>query len=110
MPMKQFEVLKWAFSFLQANNREKKVAEILLMYHLNISRTEFFANMQEVIPDSILSNFRRDVKSHVLTGVPVQHLIGYEFFYGRKFSVNKNVLIPRMETEELVQHVINLVH
>lgn len=106
---KQYEVLNWAFSFLQKNNREERVAEILLQHLLGMSRSEYFANMQENIGDSIIKQFKADIHKHVMTGVPVQHITGYEEFFGREFEVNQHVLIPRFETEELVQHVIHIV-
>lgn len=40
--------------------------------------------------------------------VPIQYILGYSYFYRRKFSVNHNVLIPRQETEELVDNVIKM--
>lgn len=106
---KQYEVLKWAFSFLKKHNREKNVAEILLQHHLDVPRHTFYTLMQEEVPASIREKFISDIKKHAVTGVPVQHLTGYEYFYGRKFKVNENVLVPRFETEELVQQVIKLV-
>lgn len=106
---KQYEVLQWAFSFLKQYHREEKVAELLLQHHLKLSRSKFFTMMQEEVPESIYEIFINDVKKHALTGIPVQHLTGYEYFYGRRFHVNHHVLVPRFETEELVRHVVDLV-
>lgn len=103
---KQYEVLHWASLFLKENNCEEQIAEILLQHHLSVTRSEFYMMMQEAIPETVINTFKADIKKHVETGIPVQHLMGYEIFYGRKFSVNKHVLIPRPETEELVQQII----
>ncbi len=45
--------------------------------------------------------------SRLLEGYPIQYLIGYVNFYGYKINVNKNVLIPRYETEYLVEKTVN---
>jgi len=104
---KQFEVLKRASLFLEEHGREKQVADILLQFHLGLSRSEFLMNMREQIQAHVEHLFETDIKKHAATGIPVQHLIGYEAFYGRNFHVNKHVLIPRMETEELIEHILN---
>lgn len=106
---KQYEVLKRASLFLEKYNRETRVAELLLEHHLGLSRNAFFMNMREAIALDVEDTFMADVKKHAETGIPIQHLIGYEEFYGRRFSVDNHVLIPRPETEELVQQVIKTV-
>lgn len=106
----QYKVLSRAFSFLKRHHREERVAELLLQHHLGVNRSTFYMRMQEQIPTNVYETFQRDVQAHATTGIPVQHLIGYEEFYGRKFAVNEHVLIPRMETEELVAYVIEQVN
>ncbi|MFN8286371.1 MAG: peptide chain release factor N(5)-glutamine methyltransferase [Chitinophagales bacterium] len=46
------------------------------------------------------------ILSRLLTHEPVQHILGYTRFYGLDFKVNRHVLIPRPETEELVDWII----
>lgn len=104
--VKQYEVLQWASSFLRKHRREEKVAEILLQHHLKTTREHFFITMRNTIEKAVIDRFKQDIKCHALTGIPYQHLTGYEYFYGRQFIVNEHVLIPRQETEELVQYIV----
>ncbi|WP_164667566.1 peptide chain release factor N(5)-glutamine methyltransferase [Virgibacillus doumboii] len=103
---KIYEVLRWASLFLEKNNRETRVAELLLQHYLGVFKTEFITMMRDPVPENIHKQFQRAIEKHAETGVPIQHIIGHETFYGRTFHVNEHTLIPRPETEELVQQVI----
>lgn len=100
------EALRWASLFLQNNQREEKVAEILMMYHTGMDKSKLIASLREQLDEEIKTNFIIDVEKHAKTGVPVQHLTGEEEFYGRIYTVTPDVLIPRPETEELVYGII----
>lgn len=106
---KQYEVLRWASLFLEQYHREPRVAELLLQHHLGVNRSQFFAKMRDTIPCHILKPFESDLIRHATSGVPLQHMMGYDMFYDRAFTVNHQVLIPRPETEELVELVIRYV-
>ncbi|MDG5787332.1 peptide chain release factor N(5)-glutamine methyltransferase [Evansella sp. AB-P1] len=103
--MKIYEALKWASSFLHKHHYEKNIGEILLMHHTDWSRSRLLAELQTTLPEEIWHTFKKSVEK-AASGVPVQYITGAEFFYGREFVVNPNVLIPRPETEELIEAVL----
>ncbi len=102
--MTVFEALKWASSFLEKYGREASAAEWLIKHELNVSRTELLLQMQDQMPD--FASFEAKINQHA-SGIPVQHIVGKEEFYGRTFRVNHHVLVPRPETEELVEGILS---
>ncbi|MYL35680.1 peptide chain release factor N(5)-glutamine methyltransferase [Pontibacillus yanchengensis] len=102
-----FEVRRWTSLFLQENNRETGVGELLLQHHLGMTRAQLFANARDEVSVDVRQKIELNLRQHVAHGTPVQHLIGTEEFYGRLFKVNQDVLIPRPETEELVLGILN---
>lgn len=103
--MKVYEALKWASSFLEEHGYEAAIGEILLRHHTGWSRTRLFSEYQSELSWEVVKLFQADVKESA-GGVPVQHITGEESFYGRTFKVTSATLIPRPETEELVEAVL----
>lgn len=102
-----FEALNGASSFLKSKGREEAVARILLQHELGLSHAGLLSAMRDEMDEAAFERFWSKVEQHA-TGIPVQHLTGTEEFYGRTFEVNEDVLIPRPETEELVEETLKL--
>lgn len=102
-----FEALNRASSFLKANGREENAARILLQHELGLSQAGLLASLRDEMAQDSFEHYWQNIGQHA-AGVPVQHLTGVEEFYGRTFQVNGDVLIPRPETEELIEETLQL--
>lgn len=105
---KLHEALNGASSFLLAHGREEAAARILLQHELGLSHAGLLASMRDEISEEQYKRFWDKIQQ-LAKGTPVQHLTGVEEFYGRTFRVNENVLIPRPETEELIEEALHLI-
>ena len=105
---KIFEALNRASSYLIENGREEAAARILLQHVLGVSHAGLLSSLRDSMDAKSHERFWSFIEQHA-KGTPIQHLTGYEMFYGRKFDVNPDVLIPRPETEELIEETLELI-
>lgn len=82
-------------------------ANALLMYVLGFTREQLLMARQDQISDAQAQNFKL-LWLERANRVPVAYLTGQKEFYGRTYQVEKNVLIPRPETEALVDWIVNI--
>ena len=81
-------------------------AELLLMHVLEKDRIYILTNPQAQLPNEVLSIYNKTIEKRA-TDTPIAYLTGHCEFYSLPFIVNENVLIPRPDTEILVDTVIN---
>ncbi|MBZ4688107.1 MAG: release factor glutamine methyltransferase [Clostridia bacterium] len=87
---------------IQEGRRE---AGILMEFCLGISREKMLMELQEILPQDAANKYFDLVKRRS-QNYPLQYITGQQEFMGLPFKVNPNVLIPRRETEELVEKVL----
>ena len=82
--------------------------KLLLADLLNLNPLELLNHLNDYVDTEKIELFKKEVNS-LAKGEPIQYVIGNVNFYGNQFIVNKNVLIPRFETEELVENTIKYI-
>ncbi|MDR0484044.1 MAG: peptide chain release factor N(5)-glutamine methyltransferase [Alphaproteobacteria bacterium] len=107
-------VLKEAVIYYSSLLKEAKIrnasleTRLLLQHVLNIDNTSFIINNDMLITaeqqEQLNNLFSKRAK-----GIPLAYILNQQFFWKHNFYVNKNVLIPRMDSETLIQAVLNKV-
>jgi release factor glutamine methyltransferase len=91
-----------------ARTIDRRDAEILLAACWRRSRSQLLATSGETVPVEVANCFEH-ARRQRMDGVPVAYLLGRREFWSLDFAVNAAVLVPRPETELLVQRVLDLV-
>lgn len=98
-------LLNKAIKRIEQTELETEAAKWLLMHVSNLTPAQFYLAFNEEVTPEVEARFMSGIERY-LNYVPIQHIIGYQTFYGYDFIVNEDVLIPRRETEELVEQVL----
>lgn len=82
-------------------------AEVLLMFTLGCDRAHLYAHPERALTDDEMSRYN-DALSQRAQGIPSQYITGHQEFWGMDLIVSPAVLIPRPETEHLIETVLPL--
>ena len=82
--------------------KKKFVLEKLLCHYLNTTRTDLRTNAQQELSPEIEQRIRADYRAYEEEDKPLEYLLGFVEFFGVKFMVNENTLVPRPETEYMI--------
>ena len=105
--MKYITFLNQQAKRAEAQGLEKEAIKLLMLELSGKNGAEFVAMLHDEISEQEQNRLLNEINKYIEQGIPVQHIIGYTYFYGYKMKVNKEVLIPRPETEELVGYVLS---
>ncbi len=88
---------------------ERRDAEILLAHAWALTRAQLLARAREPVPADVVARFSESCARRA-AGVPVAYLLGRREFWSLPFEVSPAALVPRPETELLVERVLHRVH
>lgn len=99
------QALQNAALYLEQNEESAQAAERLLLDRLGWTKTDLLMRFTECISDEESRQYLSDLNEYI-AGKPIQYIVGVEWFYGYPLKVTEATLIPRPETEELVQRAL----
>lgn len=94
-----------ALSGLYPSEEIESFFNILAQEYLNLSRIQIALDREQIVADQNVQKFN-DVLTRLKLYEPIQYILGKTEFFGLQFKVNPSTLIPRPETEELVEFIL----
>lgn len=88
---------------LKENNLDQSIAKTFLMESASLTPNSFYTNLTDKPSKKVIKKYRKYLNSYINKDKPLQYLLKKAYFYNLEFFVNKNVLIPRPETEGIIE-------
>lgn len=104
--MNRRQAILKACLLLRRQDKEESLAKFLLKYMLDETSEQFSNKLSEELSVEQENRYFDLINKNINEDTPLSHLVGFDYFYDRKFKVTKDVLSPRMETEELIYKVL----
>jgi release factor glutamine methyltransferase len=104
------ELVRWTTGYFEKHGvpSPRLDAELLLAHVLDAKRIDLYLRFEQSVDEASRARFRELVRRRAEERVPVAYLTGCREFWSLSFVVNGDVLIPRPETETLVQAILDL--
>ena len=99
------KVLQQARQRLYEAGQGEQAAQLLMLELANMEAHNLYMEYDEPVDPGLLTRFEEGI-CRMEKGEPLGHVLGFEWFYGYRFTVNEDVLITRPETEELVANIL----
>lgn len=100
-----FEAQKRASLFIQEKNLDSNMAKFFMTELFGWDNTHLLLHYRDVMSNDDQRKYF-DAVDKFIQGQPAQYIVGETYFYGNRFKVDSRVLIPRPETEELVEWLL----
>ena len=102
------DILKLSTEYLTKNNLQnpRLDAELLISGYLNLKRLDLYLKFDKPILETELAEIRNMLKKRAKSE-PIQYILGKVDFFGYQFIVNRSVLIPRLDTEILIESILD---
>lgn len=107
--MNRRQAILKACLLLRRQDKEESLAKFLLMYMLDETSEQFSNKLSEELSVEQENRYFDLINKNINEDTPLSHLVGFDYFYDRKFKVTRDVLSPRMETEELIYKVLEYI-
>ena len=107
--MNRRQAILKACLLLRRQDKEESLAKFLLMYMLDETAEQFSNKLSEELSVEQENRYFDLINKNINEDTPLSHLVGFDYFYDRKFKVTRDVLSPRIETEELIYKVLEYI-
>ena len=100
--------LSWGQAALSMVENGRNEARIILQYATGLTQSELITKSKELMDEEDFKEYEKRIHDR-LTGTPLQYILGMQEFMGVPIRVNPDVLIPRLDTEVVVEEAIRII-